>query len=159
MNNELKIRIEDLKKMRAHLLGLGAKFDKEITVKDTYFNQKEGEVLKVSETNEGDFLVHLKAKAGGFDYLQNDRIDNAGEVKEELTKKFGIRSVLNKKRQFYKLNNYVLDINIIDKLGNFLVIIGPDISKDTLTKELSIKSPEFITVPFDKLSKGTTPAV
>lgn len=153
MDKELKIKIYDLEKMKQHVTGLGASFVKEIKIKDTYFNQPKGEVLKLSETSEGNYLAHLKAKSGGFAYLQNDKIHDAKEMKRSLGQRFGIKSVLMKKRRSYRFKDYLLDINIIQNVGNFLVVSGPSVSKKTVRSVLKIKKPLYITVPFDELPK------
>ena len=139
--------------MTSHILSLGAKFDKEISVRDTYFKRPRGEVLKISETSEGDSIVNLRAREGGFDYLQDEKITDAATRKKALEKEFGIKSVLVKKRRFYKLGNIILDFNIIDDVGTFLVVLGPNVSHDLIESRLGIKNPEYITVPFDELPK------
>ncbi len=100
MTEELKIRITDYKKVEHDLIKIGARFKEEIYVVDTYFNQPRGEVLKITEDDKGDFLVNLKAKDGNFNIVKYEKIDNSKEIKKELTKKYGIKCVLKKKRRF-----------------------------------------------------------
>ena len=60
MAEELKIRIQNYKKIEEGLIKLGAKFSEETNVVDTYFKQSVGKVLKITEDNRGKFLVNLK---------------------------------------------------------------------------------------------------
>ncbi len=153
MSREIKIRIHDQTAMEARLKSIGARFDREVRVKDTYFRAPHGEVVKISETSEGDFLVRLKPSSGGFDYTENRKIDDAFDLRRQLSAMYGIKSVLEKRRRLYKLKETVFDINIIDGVGTFLVVIGPKVSNSTITKELGVKNPEYITVPFDELPR------
>ena len=153
MPEELKIRIHDYKKIEEHLLNLGAKFLEEINVTDTYFEQPSGEVLKITEDDKGDFLVNLKLKEGKSEIIKYERIDNVNEVKKELVDKFGIKCILKKKRRFFNFEDYMININLIKDVGEFLIVEGENLSPEIITKELSIKNPEFITVSFDELKK------
>lgn len=155
MSQELKIRIGDYGAARKGLESLGARFVKELHVTDTYFNQPEGHVLKMTEDEEGDFVVELEARRGGFDYIRYDRIGDAAKEKAELAAKYGVRRVLRKRRVFFDLKGYKLNFNLIEDVGDFLVVEGDNLSKDLFPGELGIRDPEFVTVPFDQLpAKG-----
>lgn len=153
MAEELKIRIRDYKKIEENLIKLGAKFSEEIDVIDTYFKQPIGKVLKITEDNRGIFLVNLKSKNGKFEIVKYKPIDDVKKVRNELTKKFGVRCILKKKRRFFDFGNYKININLIEDVGEFLIVEGKNLAPEIFTEKLKMKNPEFITVSFDKLRR------
>ncbi len=153
MAEELKIRIRDYKKVEEELIKLGAKFSEEIDVVDTYFKQPVGEVLKITEDDRGNFLVNLKSKNGKFEIVKYEPIDNVQKTKDDLTKKFGIKCILKKKRRFFDFENYKININLIEDVGEFLIVEGENLAPEIITEKLKIKNPEFVTVSFDELRR------
>lgn len=151
MPEELKIRIKDFKKVEKQLIKLGAKFTKELSVTDTYFELGNEDVLKITEDESGDYLVELHAKNGRFKIKTYEHIANLDAKKEELGKKYGVRCVLKKKRRFFDFKPYGFNINLIDGLGEFLIVEGDRIEQGFIIEKLGIKNPEFIRVSFDKL--------
>lgn len=151
MAEELKIRIHDYKTVEKNLKKLGAKFTEEINVIDTYFKQPSGEVLKITEDDKGNFLVNLKLKEGKFQILKYEKISDVDKLKKQLTHKFGIKCVLKKKRRFFDFGKYMININLIEDVGEFLIVEGENLTKNIITEKLGIKNPEFITVSFDEL--------
>ncbi len=155
MSEEIKIRIKNHKETEDYIEKLGAIFDREIFVEDTYFNQKQGEVLKISRSDET-FLVHLKANDGKFGIVSKKKIDERDyEQKiEQLEEKYRIKCILKKKIRFFKFPDKRvsnININLIEDVGDFLIVEGDKISKEFITKDLSMKDPEYVTVSFDKL--------
>jgi adenylate cyclase class IV len=153
MAEELKIKIQDYKKIEDDLIKLGAKFTEEINVVDTYFKQPKGIVLKITEDDKGDFLVNLKSKNGKFEIVKYEPINEVENVKKELTEKFGIKCVLKKKRRFFDFGEYMININLIEGVGEFLIVEGRDLTPEIITEKLKIKNPEFVSVSFDELIK------
>lgn len=78
-------------------------------------------------------------------------IDNPGLVKGKLKREFGVKAVLKKNRVFYDWKDYKLNFNLIEGIGNFLVIEGEDLNQEKIAEELKIEDPEFVTVPFSEL--------
>jgi len=150
---ELKIRINNYKKVEENLIKLGAKFDEELDVVDTYFNQPSGEVLKITEDNKGDFLVKLKLKEGKFVVVKYEPVRNVDKLKKVLIKKYGLKCVMRKKRRFFDFEDYNININLIEDVGEFLILEGENPTPEIITEKLKIKNPEFITVSFDELKK------
>jgi len=153
MTEELKVRIHDYKKIEEKLKQLGAKFSEEINVVDTYFNPPKGEVLKITEDDKGDFLVNLKSKDGKFEIVKYEKIDNVEKIKKELSDKFGVKCILKKKRRFWYLEDFMININLIEDVGEFLIVECENPTPKIITDKLGIKNPEFITVSFDELKK------
>ena len=153
MAEELKIRIRDYKSVEQHLKNLGGKFLEELNVINIYFNQQKGFVLKIAEYDKGAFLVNLKSKDGKFDILKYESIDNLDQVKRELTGKYGVKCILKKKRRLWSLEGTPIDINLIENVGEFLIVEGENLKEDIITNKLKIKNPEFVRVSFDDLKK------
>ncbi|MBM3303546.1 MAG: hypothetical protein FJY76_00475 [Candidatus Aenigmarchaeota archaeon] len=153
MAEELKIRIHDYRKVEEKLTDIGANFTEELNVTDTYFKQPKGNVLKVTQDERGDFLVKLRAAKGKFRILKYEKLDNAEQIKKELSSRFGIKCVLKKKRRFFAFGGYTININIIEGVGEFLVVEGENLSPKIITEKMRINNPEFITASFDELKE------
>jgi len=153
MPEELKIRIHNYKEVEAKLTSLGARFIKELTVKDTYFSQPTGEVLKITEDDEDNFLVNLKSENGKFRIIRYDSISEPETTKQELTQKLGIKCVLKKKRRFFDFEGLAININLIESVGEFLIVEGEHLTTQVITDKLKIENPEFVTLSFDELKK------
>jgi adenylate cyclase class IV len=153
MVEELKIQIYDYKKIEANLKRLGWKFSEEINVTDTYFNSPKSEVLKITEDDKGNFLVNLKSKNGKFQIVKYEKTDNVQEMKKELSNRFGVKCILKKIRRFWhkEKENYTININLIEDVGEFLIVEGEGLTRDIITEKLQIKNPKFITISFDEL--------
>lgn len=157
---ELKLRISDTQAIEEKLKSLGATFVEETEFSDTYFNQPDGEVFKITENNKGSFLVQLKrTPQGTFDTIKNQKIDNPNEVKTEMGNEYGIKCVLEGKRKNYSLDTFTITINLIHGRGAFLIITGENPTQDFVTTKLGIATPEYITISFDNLPMlaSTTP--
>jgi adenylate cyclase class IV len=151
MQQELKIRIKNYKLIEQKLFKLGAKFLKEIKATDTYFNQPKSLVLKITQDDEGNFLVKLKREDDKFKIIGSKQIGSGvNNLIQKCKSEFGIKCILKKKRRFFQLDNNLININIFPDLGEFLIIQAEKPDKNILQK-LGIKNPEFITVPFSEL--------
>ena len=162
MAQELKVKIADPQALETKLQSLGATFVEETDFEDTYFTQPDGDVLKITYTNKGYFLIELKrTPQGTFNTIKNQKIDNADEVKAEMGNEYGIKCTLEGKRKNYSLNNMTYTINAITNRGTFLIITGEDPTQDLVTTQLGITNPEYITVSFDNLPvlTPTTPVL
>jgi len=153
MAEELKIRIKGYKEVEKHLEKLGARFIEEINAVDTYFKQPKGEVLKITEDERGDFLVNLKSKDGKFRVVKYEKIDDAEKLKGELTHEFGVKCILRKRRRFFDFGGYRININLIEDVGEFLIVEGEGLSPEAIAKKLKIRNPEIVTVSFDEMKK------
>ncbi|MBU0460719.1 MAG: CYTH domain-containing protein [Nanoarchaeota archaeon] len=153
MGEELKIKIENHKEIEEKLQQLGAKFTEELNVTDTYFNQPSDEVLKITEDERGDFLVNLKSKEGKFEIVKYEKVENIDKIKKELTNKHGIKCILKKKRRFFDFQSYKININLIEDLGEFLIVEGENLTEDIISNKLKMDNPEFVKVPFCDLKQ------
>lgn len=80
MNRELKIRIRDFRALEHALQERHATLLKTLHVKDTYFNQPKGNVLKITEDETGIFLVRLEEHDGMFLVRSYEPIGNPPEM-------------------------------------------------------------------------------
>ncbi len=151
MKKELKIRIHDYKRVEKNLLKRGARFSRKVEVRDTYFNQEPGKVLKITESSEGDFLFALESENGGFRITRKEAVKDVEKTKTALAKEFGLKCVLEKRMRFFEFGDYAININLIDDVGEFLILEGENPTKEFIEEKLGIKNPEYITVSFDEL--------
>lgn len=150
MNEELKTRIKDAESAKEKLKELGGKFDRELHVKDTYFKTPSDEVLKITEDDSGSYLVELHKREGKFQIVRYEEIENAGEIKGNLREKYGIKCVLNKKRVFYEFDDFKVNLNLIEGVGDFLVVECENPTEEIIEETLGFENPEYITVPYIK---------
>lgn len=151
MTQELKIRINNLATIENRLKELGAIFVKEEPFIDTYFNQPAGSVLKIVTAEHFSNLIKLEHQDGKFRVISKTFIENVERKKAELSKEFGIKSVLQGKRIYFELEDLKITISLIDEVGQFLILTGTNPSEDFITEKLGIKNPEYIRISFDGL--------
>ncbi|MBI5122545.1 hypothetical protein HZA75_01675 [Candidatus Roizmanbacteria bacterium] len=157
MQQELKIKINNIPPLEENLNSLGAAFVEEQTFADTYFNQPAGEVLKLGDNDKGFFFQSLKATPDGkFTIIKNNQIENFDQVKAEMAREYGIKCVLKGKRRIYTVGADKIILNSIDGLGDFLILTGENPTEDFFVKKLGIQNPEYIKVSFDTLQLTAT---
>lgn len=154
---ELKIQILDYRKIEEKLKNLGGELYETKKIVDTYFKTKDANsVLKIAEyDSETFFLEELeKNQSGGFEIINEKKIeglDKANEIKAELKIKFGVKCILKAERHYFRFSQFRVIINLIDNVGEFLILTGENISEEMITKTLKIENPKFIRVPFSDL--------
>ena len=153
MTEELKIKIHNHKEVESQLKRLGAVFLEEIKVVDTYFKQPRGKVLKITEDYKGYFLVRMKLVGTKFEIVKYQKVSEVEKVKKGLENSFGLKCVLKNKKRFWDFESYRININLIEGVGEFLIVEGENLKPEIITEKLKIEKPEFITVSFDELKK------
>lgn len=148
---ELKVRISSPQEIEDKLKKLGAVFQSETFFVDIYFKQPSGKVLKISDGKEGPFLFVIEKRGDNFEIVKREKVENVEELREELSVKHGVKKVLRGILRFFSLNDYKITIDVIDNVGNFLIVTGENPTKDFVEKKLGIQNPEYITVSFDDL--------
>lgn len=151
MIQELKVRIHNVQAIEQKLLQNGAKMIDQTYFIDTYFRQPKGKVLKIVEKKRGAFINIFQAVDGKFKVIKDEQIDNIEKLKKELIIQYGIKRIMRGSRKFFKFQNYQIIFNLIDDVGNFVIVTGEDPSKEFVEKELGIEKPEYITVSFDEV--------
>ena len=148
---ELKVRIDNLARIEHRLVEIGAEFTHELQVIDTYFKQPPGFVLKIVEDESGNFLSRLEAHDGGFVVKERETLTNVADAKVRLTEQYGLHRVLQKRRKLYNYRNFTIDLNLIDGVGDFLILVGEHPEESIIEKDLGIVDPEYVRVPFSEL--------
>ncbi len=151
MLKELKVKIKNLPALENKLKEIGAKFDSELNATDTYFKQDTGLVLKTVEDERGNFLSILEAEKGTFVIKERTKLEDINSKKEELSKKFGIHRILKKVRKIYNYKEFKIDLNLIEDVGDFLILVGENPISNIIENDLGLTNPEYVRVPFSEL--------
>ncbi len=151
MAQELKVRITDYKSVEEKLKNLGAVFLEEKTFVDTYFKQPKGHVMKIDEENRTAFLIEFRENDGKFDLARKESLKDHKKAKQELLSQYGLKRILKGRRKNYRLDDFTITLNLIDNVGEFLIVTGENPTKKFITQRLTIGNPEYITVSFDEL--------
>lgn len=151
MAQELKLRVTNYKTVESNIKQLGGTLQRTTTFEDIYFKQPEGFVYKLSgDKNEWE-IIKLTAVDGKFRIITKEPVADKKKIFGKLEKKYGVENTLKGKRITYALKGTKLQFNLIDSVGNFLVITSEEPTLDFVLTSLKINNPEFITVPFNKL--------
>src|SRR6266480_1269906 len=155
MTKELKIRIADYLKTEKKLKSLGATFIEAQTFTDIYFKQTPGKILKLAKVNNNYYQSVLRAVNGKFEFIKKQPLKESEveKIKNELTKKYGIKRILKGRRRNFLLGEFMITLNLIEDIGNFLILIGENPNEKFIIEKLGIKNPEYIRVSFDELQK------
>lgn len=145
------MRIYNSQALEKRILQNGAKLTDQTSFVDTYFNQPSGNVLKIVEKNKGAFLNTFQAADGRFNVVKDERVNNPGKLKKQYASQYGIKRIMKGKRKFFEFKYYLLTFNLIDNVGDFLIVTGENPSTEFVKNELFIKNPEYITVSFDEV--------
>lgn len=155
MPQELKIKIQNIPEIESKLQNIGTTFNEEVNFEDTYFNQPQGDVLKLGDNDKGFFFTSLKATPDGkFTIIKNNQVENADQVKAEMAGEYGIKRILKGKRRIYSLGADKITLNSIDGVGDFLILTGENPTEDFFTNKLNLQNPEYIHVSFDELPQN-----
>ncbi|WP_321318212.1 class IV adenylate cyclase [Labilibaculum sp.] len=127
-NIELKAFCKNKEKIREILLSIGASYKGTDQQKDTYFHSKSG-ILKLKEGSIENKLIHYvrEDKKGSNEsqvYLYPTTPDS--NLKKILEKTVGTRSIVEKKREIYVIDNVTFHIDTVKGLNDFVEIIAKD---------------------------------
>ena|SRR5947199_5623159 len=151
MKQELKICIQDHSKLDKQLKEIGAVFLQETHFIDTYFNAPKGNVLKIVQDENGITLVRFAQNEGKFDVVGREKIANPQKTLEQLTTEHGINRILKGTRKYYTYQDLELTFNLIEEVGEFLIVTAESGQEIFIKDILKIQNPEYITVPFNEL--------
>jgi adenylate cyclase class IV len=150
MNLELKARIDDPERTEADLTRLGAEFIGAATHRYIYFNQPPGEVLKLTEADDAVYRTVIRARGNQFEIVSHEPTDDPAALRIQLTRKYGIKRRLTNHRRFFTLPDNEVSINLIDGVGDFLIIEGAG-APVKLLGELGLGEAVVVTDSFDNL--------
>jgi adenylate cyclase class 2 len=124
LNVEIKAKCKSPDMVRAYLHANNAKFAGLDNQTDTYFRVRNGR-LKLREGNIENYLIYYERenidgpKSSVFNLIA---VTEAGELKEALTRSCGIKTIVDKKREIYFIENVKFHIDEVPGLGSFVEI-------------------------------------
>jgi predicted adenylyl cyclase CyaB len=128
LNFEFKAKTNDLSKLEKKLQTLAPLFTGEDQQKDTYFNVAHGR-LKLREGNIENALIHYQrsnsATAKSSHVILYQHQPNAA-LKNALATALGIKTVVEKKRKIYFVENVKFHFDQVAGLGNFIEVEAID---------------------------------
>jgi predicted adenylyl cyclase CyaB len=127
-NFEFKARTTSLKQLEEKLLSLNPRFVGEDHQVDTYFNVPAGR-MKLREGNIENALVHYeRANLAGSKEARILLYEHAPNpnVKEILTRALGVKTVVDKRRRIYFIENVKFHFDTLEGLGTFVEVEAID---------------------------------
>ena len=128
INFEFKAKANNLYVLENKLLTLNPKFIGEDHQIDTYFNVTKGR-LKLREGNIENALIYYE-RENTTDAKQSDialyKHTPDKSLKELLTKVHGIKTVVDKRRKIYFIDNVKFHFDLVQQLGTFVEVEAID---------------------------------
>lgn len=164
INVEIKAICKDLERIRKVLQEENARFEGTDHQIDTYFDTANGR-LKLREGDIENFLISYDRKNQIEPKLSDVTlyaVSKKGNIlKEMLTKHFGIKCIVNKKREIYYIKNIKILLDKVEKLGTFIEIEASSDNKsdedklrnqvENYTKRFGIKKDALIKVSYSDM--------
>ena len=123
-NFEFKAKVDNIEEYENKLLELNPVFKGTDNQIDTYFNVPKGR-LKLREGNIENSLINYD-RENINDSKQSDIIlyqhEPNSALKNILTKQFGVKIIVDKKRKIYFIDNIKFHFDIVDSLGTFIEV-------------------------------------
>ena len=146
-NFEFKARAKDLEKLEQKLLELNPVFKGEDHQTDTYFNVPAGR-LKLREGNIENALIYYERPdteaAKTSDILLYSHLPEK-TLKEILVKTNGIKSVVDKIRRIYFIENVKFHFDTVNDLGTFIEVEAIDENGHRTLEELEKQCKKYFT--------------
>ncbi len=165
-NLEVKIPVTTLNDWKEKLRSLGAEFNQEVRQTDTYFAVARGR-LKLREVNESgsELIYYEREETSGtrWSEYQVVPVGHAAEMKSLLSKAFGVKVVVEKRRQVYLYKQARIHLDEVGTLGEFLEfeVMEVDGSRtrcqellDSLLERLSLRGAEKLRGSYGDLVLG-----
>jgi adenylate cyclase class 2 len=155
LNVEIKAACNDPDFVRRYLLLHHAEFRGTDEQTDTYFNVTSGR-LKLREGNiENNLIFYDRTNQAGpkSSHFHLVKVEDAGGLKDVLTKSMGIKVTVKKIREIYYIGNVKFHIDEVPGLGSFVEIeagnIIADLSQEKLQEQCNFYMSEFGIKPGD----------
>ncbi len=129
-NIEIKARCADASFIRNYLQQSNARFVGVDEQTDTYFNTSNGRLKMRQGPIENALIYYYRENKAGPKLSEVKLLplgDDAGTLKELLTKAHGIKVIVKKKREIWFIDNVKFHIDEVEKLGSFVEIEAIDI--------------------------------
>jgi adenylate cyclase, class 2 len=139
LNIAIKARCEDLNSLRAFLIEHQARFVGTDHQEDTYYHVAQGH-LKLRQGTIENALVHHDRSlhpTGKTVCISRFPVAEGTDLNCILEKALGIKSVVNKKREIYFIDNVKFYLDEVSGLGSFIEIEAMDVEETGDTDELS----------------------
>ena len=137
-NYEFKAKVTDLGKLERKLLELNPVFNGEDHQVDTYFNVPSGR-LKLREGNIENALIYYE-RSDVADAKQADIIlykhSPETSLKDILTKVHGIKTIVDKTRRIYFIENVKFHFDTVKNLGTYVEVEAIDETGQISTEKL-----------------------
>jgi predicted adenylyl cyclase CyaB len=137
-NYEFKAKASDLDKLEQKLLGLNPIFKGEDHQIDTYFNVPSGR-LKLREGNIENALIYYE-RPDIADAKQSDILlykpSPEKSLKDILAKVLGIKTIVDKTRRIYFIENVKFHFDMVENLGTFVEVEAIDETGNTGLEKL-----------------------
>ncbi len=131
MEIEIKATFDDKEKVKGALERLGAHAEKEKHQVDEYYNHPSRDTRKTNEyirlrykpgDNKGVFAYHINI-ADGVNKEFETGVDDHPTFKQILQRlHFQLLGVVDKRRETYKLGEFIVTIDLVEGIGNFVEI-------------------------------------
>ena len=141
LNIEIKAKCKDLNIMRTKLKELNADFKGEDRQIDTYFNCPYGRLKLRSGNIENSLIFYSRDNILGpkESDVALSEVGKDHQIKEVLTKAYGVMSEVDKKREIYFIDNVKFHLDEVKGLGTFVEVEAIDhsgvVSKDILLSQ------------------------
>ena len=130
-NIEIKARVVDMQALRRRAAALCDQAPVIIEQLDTFFNIPRGRLkLRTWGTGAGQLIYYERLDERGpkrSDYFVAD-LAEANGVEEVLSKAYGVRRSVRKRRELFLIRNTRVHLDTVDDLGEFVeleVVLGP----------------------------------
>ncbi|HNT60556.1 MAG TPA: hypothetical protein PKJ97_01100 [Candidatus Bilamarchaeaceae archaeon] len=147
---QVKIRVSGPEELKRRLKLMGAAYLGSWVEKDTYFLQPAGSFLKIKEAQGHSELVRLARRRDGSFGKESELLKSPEKRRKELEAALGSVNTVEKRVRAYSYGGFVLRLQSVGKLGDFLVIEG-DGSPGGLMRKLGIEKPELVSLAFSEM--------
>lgn len=135
-NIEFKVKIDEIEKYEKKLRSLNPKFQGIDHQIDTYFNARQGR-LKLREGNIENSLINYDRE--NISGTKESRVilyqhEPNSALKDILTRQLGVKTIVDKKRKIYFIDNVKFHFDVVENLGTFMEVEAID-SKEEFTME------------------------
>jgi len=145
-NVEIKARCRDLQAARDRLAAAGARLEGTDLQTDTYFRVPQGR-LKLREGNIENALIFYRrpsqAAPKRSDVLLHP-VAGGASLKAALAEALGVRVVVRKRREIYRLDNLKLHVDEVEELGTFVEIEAIDADGQVGVERLTAQCGEWM---------------
>ena len=145
INFEFKAVTNDLEKLERKLQELNPVFKGEDHQIDTYFNVNKGR-LKMREGNIENSLIYYERK-NDADAKQSDVIlyehNPSASLKNILIKLHGIKTIVDKRRKIYFIDNVKFHFDTVKGLGSFVEVEAQDAAENADIEKLKMQCSQY----------------